>query len=86
MVELEQRVARLEAFTEELHALGLVALRIAVGLLGRQVRDGQLTSEEAKRWIEIAAEQVGEGSPHLELAARKIARAVCSKVPQDPSV
>lgn len=84
VTDIEQRVAKLEAFNHELYALAMLTSRIALDILGRQVKAGQLTPEEAKRWIEIAAEQVGEGAPHLELAARTIAQAICTKVPTGP--
>lgn len=79
MDSIETRLVRLEQMVFELQATAHMALRIALDQLTLSY-----PPDQAKHWIRFAAGQVGEGAPHLELAARELAEAMCSLVRPDP--
>lgn len=81
---LEARVTALELRVHVAEAAALLALRLAFDDLSMRVSRGDIPLTEARWRLTFAAEQVGEGAPHVALGAMEIAQAYLTKLPLDP--
>ena len=79
MESLEDRVKQLEFRLHSAESAAMLALRLMMDDLSLRVSRGELASESALRQLAFAAEQVGEGAPHLQIAVNEIVSAYITK-------